>query len=151
MGNNPTTKKAGGGLSQVNSNRHLRWGNLRDFSSGKGKHKYKTAEDLGRQILFEYPFLKSMSSQAETVMSGGGSVIVTDYCSPDQVIVWVSDGFELLTLYSREDVVGTNCRFLQGPDTSPDDVARYFTFLFKVFFFFKVYRNNKHSDGRSIW
>jgi len=116
----------------MRSNRY--WGNLGDLSSGKGKHKYKTAEELGRQILFEYPFLKSMSAQAETVMSGGGSVIVTDYCSPDQVIVWVSDGFELLTLYSREDVLGTNCRFLQGPDTSPDDVARYFTFLLKFFF-----------------
>ena len=110
-------------MPSVSSHRYLRSrANLGDF---KGKHNYKTAEELGRQILFEYPFLKSMLSQAETVMSEGGSVIVvTDYCSPDQAIIWVSDGFELLTLYSREDVVGTNCRFLQGPDTSPDDVAR---------------------------
>jgi len=125
MGNNSITTKKAAGLSHVSSNRYLRRGNLGDVrSSGQGKHKYKTAEELARQILFEYPFMKSMLSQAETVTSGGGSVIVTDYCSPDQAITWVSDGFELLTLYSREDVVGTNCRFLQGPDTSPDDVAR---------------------------
>lgn len=29
-----------------------------------------------------------------------------------------------MTGYSREEVIGRNCRFLQGPDTDQDTVAR---------------------------
>ena len=29
-----------------------------------------------------------------------------------------------MTGYSREEVIGRNCRFLQGPDTDRDTVAR---------------------------
>jgi PAS domain S-box-containing protein len=33
-------------------------------------------------------------------------------------LVYVNSGFELFSGYSREEVVGQNCRFLQGPKTS---------------------------------
>lgn len=36
----------------------------------------------------------------------------------------LSKGFENLTGYSIKDVVGTNCRFLQGPGTSKTAIAR---------------------------
>ena len=35
----------------------------------------------------------------------------------------VSDGFLKLTGYTREEVVGKNCRFLQGPKTEAETVA----------------------------
>lgn len=33
-----------------------------------------------------------------------------------QPIVYANKAFERLTGYSREDIIGQNCRFLQGPD-----------------------------------
>ena len=36
----------------------------------------------------------------------------------------VSEGFTALTGYGREEIVGRNCRFLQGPATSPEGVQR---------------------------
>jgi PAS domain S-box-containing protein len=42
---------------------------------------------------------------------------VSDPSLPDNPIVYASDGFLTLTGYSREQVLGRNCRFLQGPDT----------------------------------
>jgi len=39
-------------------------------------------------------------------------------------ITHVSDGFTLLTGYPYEEVVGRNCRFLQGPKTDINAVAR---------------------------
>nr|AML76774.1 putative LOV domain-containing protein [Fontinalis antipyretica] len=50
------------------------------------------------------------------------AVCRADVSRPDTPIVHASDVFCELTGYSREEVVGRNCRFLQGPDTDPDAV-----------------------------
>lgn len=42
---------------------------------------------------------------------------ISDPSLPDCPIVFASDQFLELTGYSREDVLGRNCRFLQGKDT----------------------------------
>ncbi len=47
--------------------------------------------------------------------------ILTDPSLPDNPIVYASDGFCKLTGYKRGDILGRNCRFLQGPGT--DQVA----------------------------
>nr|AML78595.1 putative LOV domain-containing protein [Takakia lepidozioides] len=47
------------------------------------------------------------------------SFVLVDPNLPDMPIVHASDGFCELTGYSQEEVVGHNCRFLQGPDTDP--------------------------------
>jgi PAS domain S-box-containing protein len=36
---------------------------------------------------------------------------------PDNPLIFANEGFERLTGYARQDVIGRNCRFLQGPDT----------------------------------
>lgn len=46
------------------------------------------------------------------------SFVITDPSLQDNPIVFASDDFLSLTGYSREDVLGRNCRFLQGTDTS---------------------------------
>ena len=43
-------------------------------------------------------------------------VVVTDALAPDQPIVLVNPAFETMTGYRREDVLGRNCRVLQGDD-----------------------------------
>nr|AML76464.1 putative LOV domain-containing protein [Plagiomnium insigne] len=50
------------------------------------------------------------------------SLVLADPSLPDTPIVHASDVFCQLTGYSREEVVGRNCRFLQGPETDPDAV-----------------------------
>jgi PAS domain S-box-containing protein len=42
--------------------------------------------------------------------------ILCDVMSHDDPIVYVSDAFEGLTGYTRHEVLGRNCRFLQAPD-----------------------------------
>jgi diguanylate cyclase (GGDEF)-like protein/PAS domain S-box-containing protein len=51
-------------------------------------------------------------------------VTISDLRLPDQPLVYVNEAFEQLTGLSRDDVLGRNCRFLQGPDTDPAAVAR---------------------------
>lgn len=48
--------------------------------------------------------------------------IITDPSLQDNPIVFASDDFLKMTGYSREQVLGRNCRFLQGPDTDKGKV-----------------------------
>nr|AML76645.1 putative LOV domain-containing protein [Pulvigera lyellii] len=45
--------------------------------------------------------------------------VITDPRLPDNPIIFASNQFLELTEYAREDVLGRNCRFLQGPETDP--------------------------------
>ena len=47
------------------------------------------------------------------------SVVISDPSRPDGPIIFVSDEFERQTGYPPEEVLGRNCRFLQGPETDP--------------------------------
>lgn len=49
---------------------------------------------------------------------------ISDPTLPDNPIVYVNPAFELLTGYTRDEVLGRNCRFLQGPMTGKAEVAR---------------------------
>ncbi len=49
---------------------------------------------------------------------------ITDALQPDMPLVYVNEFFVTLTGYQPNDVIGRNCRFLQGPDTDSRDVDR---------------------------
>lgn len=51
-------------------------------------------------------------------------MIITDPRQHDNPIVFVNEAFLRLTGYSRDETLGRNCRFLQGPGTNTEDVAR---------------------------
>ena len=46
-------------------------------------------------------------------------MVVTDPRLPDNPIVLANRSFLALTGYETDEVLGRNCRFLQGPDTDP--------------------------------
>ena len=50
-------------------------------------------------------------------------MIITDPKQDDNPIVFANDAFVKLCGYSREELLGTNCRFLQGPGTDREKVA----------------------------
>ncbi|MGX8013208.1 histidine kinase dimerization/phosphoacceptor domain -containing protein [Mesorhizobium sp. ORM8.1] len=51
------------------------------------------------------------------------SMIITDPRRADNPIVFANDAFLRLTGYERQEVMGKNCRFLQGPETDEAVVA----------------------------
>jgi len=51
-------------------------------------------------------------------------MIVTDPRRDDNPIVFVNDAFLRLTGYERGEIMGRNCRFLQGPDTDPNAIQQ---------------------------
>jgi len=48
---------------------------------------------------------------------------ITDPRQPDNPLVWVNPSFTRITGYQADEVVGRNCRFLQGPATDRGAVA----------------------------
>lgn len=50
-------------------------------------------------------------------------ITIADARLPDQPLIYVNAGFERLTGYSRESVLGRNCRFLQGAGTEVETVT----------------------------
>ncbi|MCP8883027.1 PAS domain-containing protein [Devosia sp. XJ19-1] len=52
------------------------------------------------------------------------ALTLSDVRTLDAPLVYVNRAFEKMTGYERSDVIGRNCRFLQGPDTSPEAVEQ---------------------------
>lgn len=59
-----------------------------------------------------------------SIQSSQYSFIITDPSLEDNPIVFASDDFLKLTGYSREQVLGRNCRFLQGTDTNKETLQQ---------------------------
>ena len=51
-------------------------------------------------------------------------VTLTDPDLPDSPIVYANKAFENITLYSHSEIVGRNCRFLQGADRDQPQLDR---------------------------
>ena len=51
-------------------------------------------------------------------------MIITDPRQDDNPIVFTNDAFLRLTGYERDEVMGRNCRFLQGPETDRSEIDR---------------------------
>ena len=51
------------------------------------------------------------------------SLVVSDPRQADNPIIFVNSAFEKTTGYSANEVLGQNCRFLQGEETDPADIA----------------------------
>ncbi len=63
----------------------------------------------------------ALKDRALEVASEGFTI--ADARQPDQPLIYANQGFERITGYSIADVMGRNCRFLQGPDTDPSAMA----------------------------
>ena len=61
-------------------------------------------------------------SLVKSIESSQQSFIITDPSLTDNPIVFASDGFLEVTGYARDQVLGRNCRFLQGTDTDKNTV-----------------------------
>lgn len=51
-------------------------------------------------------------------------ITIADPSQPDCPLIYINEPFETLTGYKAHQVVGHNCRFLQGKATNARDIAR---------------------------
>jgi len=63
-------------------------------------------------------------SLVKALQTAQQNFVISDPSLPDNPIVYASSGFLALTGYTSEQVLGRNCRFLQGPATDPKAVDK---------------------------
>jgi PAS domain S-box-containing protein len=77
-------------------------------------------------------------------------MLITDPRQADNPIVYANNAFLRLTGYDREEVVGNNCRFLQGPETDRKAVDRIRDAIAAVTDV-QVDLLNYRKDGSTFW
>ncbi|NNJ15364.1 PAS domain-containing protein [Pseudomonas putida CSV86] len=77
-------------------------------------------------------------------------MIVTNPNAADNPIIFANQAFLDMTGYSPEEIVGRNCRFLQGPDTDPEVVGA-IRGAIEGRYDFSTEILNYRKDGSSFW
>ncbi len=78
------------------------------------------------------------------------AVVLVDGQQADHPIVWISPGFTALTGYGPAQVLGRNCRFLQGADADPATVQAIRQAIAQRQPFYGRIRNQR-QDGTRFW
>ncbi len=124
-----------------------------DAARQTGTRSARRAEAPSAAAPFDAPFSDAPFSDAPFLAAFRGSeapMVMTDTARDDNPVVFVNDAFCRLTGYAPEEVLGRNCRFLQGPDTDPADIARVRTALAQGEPL-RVDLLNYRKDGQPFW
>lgn len=88
---------------------------------------YLILRDTTKEYLWEHEkgeLLEYNELLVQTINQSGVGILITDPKLEDNPIIYTNDGFTNMTGYSKEEVLGKNCRFLQGPRTHHATVAK---------------------------
>lgn len=91
----------------------------------------------------DFSFIKALQTAQQ-------NFVVTDPSLPDNPIVYATQGFLNLTGYTLDQVLGRNCRFLQGPETDPKAVEKIRTAI-EEGSDMSVCLLNYRVDGTTFW
>jgi PAS domain S-box-containing protein len=103
-------------------------------------------------VLFEVDADEGLGAAVRdrAVVAAGLAFTISDPHQPDNPLVFVNPAFERTTGYPLEEVVGRNCRFLQGADTDPVAVERVRELLAREEHG-TVLLLNYRKDGTAFW
>ncbi|MGI4746276.1 MAG: PAS domain-containing protein, partial [Janthinobacterium lividum] len=87
---------------------------------------------------------------AAAIRSTPMPMIITDIHMADHPMVFVNEAFETMSGYNRDELIGRDCRFLQGPDTDPDAVRQIHEAIVGQRAI-KIDLLNYRKDGSSFW
>lgn len=94
--------------------------------------------------------LRQNSELAAAVRNVKSGVIMTDARQRGNPIVYANAGFLEITKFPMEDVLGRNCRFLQGPGTEPEKVDQIRQAIAKRETFYGTITNYRHDGTEFI-
>ena len=86
---------------------------IRNLNRSLVEHNKRLQEEIRQRQKKEEEL--RLSNQAIAASTDG--IVIADARKPDMPITYVNPAFERLTGYLSEEVIGRNCRFLQGNDT----------------------------------
>lgn len=81
------------------------------------------AADLAALAVERHQSRRNLRLLERSVEGSINGVVIADASRPDVPIIYVNPAFVRMTGYAKEEVLGRNCRFLQGPETDPAAAA----------------------------
>jgi PAS domain S-box-containing protein len=88
----------------------------------RAKSSQLTVQDESGDTKTVTALVRSDFQLMDSLAAGQQNFVLSDPRLPDNPIVFATPGFYRLTGYTPEQVLGRNCRFLQGPGTDPKSV-----------------------------
>ncbi len=95
-------------------------------------------------------WIAQLDLQDRALAATSEGITISDARQPDLPIIYANAGFERLTGYQVQDILGRNCRFLQGPGTDATTVARIRQALEEEREISVEIQNYRH-DGKPFW
>ena len=102
--------------------------NYVDYLMRINPYRFADGEINGAVITFtDITLLKKAEEELKlrnlAIESAADGIVISDATLPDQPVIYVSPAFTLLTGYDETEAIGTNCRFLQGPETDRQTIS----------------------------
>jgi len=86
--------------------------------------RFEGSVGILRDVSDEVERREELETKTRALDEAPVGITITDPDRPDNPMVYVNDRFVEMTGYDREESIGVNCRFLQGPDTDEEPVSR---------------------------
>ena len=86
--------------------------------------RFEGSVGILRDVSDEVERREELETKTRALDEAPVGITITDPDRPDNPMVYVNDRFVEMTGYGRDEAVGVNCRFLQGPDTDEEPVSR---------------------------
>lgn len=91
-----------------------------------------------------------MKMLSQAVSSAVNGIVIADATDHDFPIIFANEGFQKMTGYDENEILGRNCRFLQGKNTDRKDVAKIRRSIEQCETSRTMIRNYR-KDGSTFW
>ncbi|NEO27586.1 MAG: PAS domain S-box protein, partial [Kamptonema sp. SIO4C4] len=83
-----------------------------------------TEEQWRKSAVYRGGVQEAVKLRDQAIAASRMGIVIADANLPDMPLIYVNPAFEQITGYLPEEVLGVNCRFLQGPKTDQTELNR---------------------------
>jgi adenylate cyclase len=116
---------------------------------------YGIAQDVSERswsgsAMYRAGIQEALQLRDQAIAASSVGIVIADAALPDMPLIYVNPAFERMTGYSASEVMGTNCRFLQGQDREQPVIDELRAAIFAGKNCTVVLRNYR-KDGTLFW
>lgn len=119
---------------------------VRDCLNGKVVRLYGVIQDITSRRKAE----EKLHLMQHAIDSSNNGIVITGLADTDYAIIYVNEAFLRMTGYSKQDLLGHNCRFLQNDDRDQPDLIELRAALQTHREAYAILRNYR-KDGSLFW